>query len=700
MPSQDATPRSTRVRTTLETARVVSRIMQRMGRLFRCFWFAVLATLLLSGESAATEEAATTDARRDFWSFRELATVGPPEGAHPEWSQHPVDRFVFAAMRQRGLRPNPAADARTLVRRLYLDLVGVPPTYDEVERHLADSSDDAYGKLVERLLASPRHGERWARHWLDVARFAESHGFEHDHDRPFAFHFRDFVIRAFAEDMPYEQFVRWQLAGDEIAPNEPSALMATGFLGAGVFPTQITAKEVEPSRYDALDDMLSTTGTAVLGLSIGCARCHDHKFDPISAREYYRLLATFTTTVRSEVGVNLEPERYHRELAAWQAAHTELERKRDALPEGEARKKASDAVAEHSKRKPHLPKVQVTTEGLKAMRHATQGRDFFDKTFILARGDVNQKTEEATQGFLGVLMRNGKRETEWQVTPPEGSRTSYRRRSLARWLVDVDDGAGHLAARVAVNRIWQHHFGRGLVATPNDFGTQGARPSHPELLDWLARHFVATGWSLKAMHKLLVTSAAYKQSSAVDAERSAIDPENESLWRFRTRRLEAEAIRDAALVTTGSLDARMLGPGTLDERMRRRSVYFHIKRSRVVPFLQAFDYPEPLTSQAERTTTTVASQALFLLNHPATKDWSNALASTARERSDVRVVRAVYRSLFSRDPTDVELGDGEAFLAAQEERYRSFDGARDAANAALQDFVQTLLCTSEFLYLP
>ncbi|MGH7130121.1 MAG: DUF1549 and DUF1553 domain-containing protein, partial [Planctomycetaceae bacterium] len=340
-----------------------------------------------------------------------------------------------------------------------------------------------------------------------MARFAESHGYEQDYDRPHAYHYRDFLIRAFNADMPYDRFVRWQLAGDELAPGDPLAMTATGFLGAGVFPTQLTEQEFESARYDELDDMTATTGVAFLGLSIGCARCHDHKFDPIPTRDYYRLAATFTTTIRSEIDLVLEP--------------------------------GGEPV-----------KVMVASEGFPHMKHHADERGFphfYEKTFFLQRGDVHQKDGAATQGFLQVLMRGEHQPSHWQIEPPDDwTRTSFRRAALANWITDPQHGAGHLAARVMVNRLWQHHFGRGIVATPNDFGMQGERPTHPELLDWLAAELIGSAefgvrnaelsgnaecgvenaelekthsalrtphsWSLKRLHRLIMTSAVYMQS--------------------------------------------------------------------------------------------------------------------------------------------------------------------------------------------
>jgi len=906
-----------------------------------------------AGEKTGEEERTITDADRSWWAFRPLGGARPPE-SDDDWCRTPVDRFVLRRLVEKGLRPNGVADPRQLVRRVYLDLVGTPPPVEVVERFVQDPSPARYESIVDTLLTSPAHGERWARHWLDVARFAESHGFEHDYDRKFAFHYRDFVIRALNQDMPYDRFVRWQLAGDELAPDEPLAMMATGFLGAGVFPTQITKKEVERSRYDALDDMAATTGSAMLALTVGCARCHDHKYDPISMRDYYGLLSIFTTTVRSEIDLTMDPDGHESLLASFTKDHAPLvaERERfekeelparlvgwierrerepkapehwtllditdlrskggatltklddgsvlatgknpnfdsytftartdligitavrlEALADkslvkggpgragngniglgdfrvlaeplrddrkavearltdpvatfqqnttnlsikasidadkrtgwavdpqfgknhaavfqtaddigfeggtrltftlefnvndhhniGRARlslstrprpvgldgnpippditatlaaldgsrtgpavkrvgtldekrlgrllewyrgmdakwRELDGAVREHLATKPkaRTVKVQVTTEGRKPMRHHSQGKDFFDKTFFLRRGDPEQKVEEAEPSFPRVLMRGSEAASRWIQKPPSNATTSYRRRSLASWITDVEHGAGHLLARVIVNRLWQHHIGRGIVATPNDFGLQGERPTHPELLDWLASRLIDEGWRLRPIHKLLITSSVYLQGAERDEARDALDPDNVWCWRRSPRRLEAEALRDSMLSVTGSLDSTMFGAGTLDEGMRRRSIYFTVKRSRMIPTLQIFDAPESLTSIDARPTTTIAPQALLLMNNPQVRDYARRFAKTLSPHTQTSLASAVvmaYSRALSRPPTPRELGETLAFVTAQEKRYTD-EKKSPARELALADFCQVLLGLNEFIY--
>ena len=896
-------------------------------------------------EGAKSLRAGISERDRNWWSFQPLQRSGPPKVKAAESAQTPVDAFILARLENKGLTLNPAADRRTLIRRASLDLLGLPPTPEEVDAFVRDNSPEAWPRLIARLLESPHYGERWARHWLDIARFAESSGFEHDTDRPNAYHYRDFVIRALNADLPYDQFVRWQIAGDEFEPELPLALMATGFLGAGVFPTQITANEVERTRYDAMDDMLATTGTAFLGLTIGCARCHDHKFDPIPTRDYYRLLSTFTTTVRSDIELDLQPEENRRAREAFDREHAPLVAEQIAYEQGELPAKFntwiaagaplptptwellapielnsqagatfrplddgsylaegkngdSDAyiftaevrtpglrasrleamshpslvkggpgradngniglsrlrvfasplvggetneirlvgaratfeqntnslsiasaldenpktgwavdpkfgtnhaaifefdkpvsieggvrltvrlefelntrhnigrprlavstvekpsfdgnavpsglatmlqklqteppaapalsaqdrlallnwwkasepgwqalharVEAHSREapQPKLTKVLVCAEGYPALRMNTQGADFFNETYFLQRGSTDLKRGVATPGFLQVLLRDSIPETRWRWQPPDGAKFSGRRRALANWMTDPDHGAGHLLARVIVNRLWQHHFGQGLVATPNDFGVQGVRPTHPELLDWLSGELIRNCWRLKPIHQLLMTSAVYQQDSGTEAAKVKADPANQLVGRCVPRRLEAEVVRDSLLSVSGVLDSALFGPGTLDPASRRRSIYFTVKRSQLIPAMQAFDAPEPLVSQGTRPTTTVAPQALWLMNSPQVREWAAAFARRFTPDSTQPLTESVSRAYslaLNRRPSEAERVDAETFIQQQLERYVS-EKLPDARELALTDFAQVVLSLNEFVY--
>ena len=603
----------------------------------------------------------------DFWSFQPLLTPPVPQVKQPEWAKTAIDLFILNKLESEGLKPNLEADRRVLIRRIALDVLGLPPSPEEVAAFVADASPNAYEKSVDRMLASPHYGERWARHWMDVARFAESHGYEQDYDRPYAYHYRDYLIKALNDDQPFDEFIHRQLAGDEIAPDDPWALAATGFLGAGAFPTQLTEAEFESARYNELDDMVSTTGSAFLGLSIGCARCHDHKFDPIPSEDYYRFAAVFTNTIRSEIDLKYEA--------------------------------GPDAPA---------VKTQITAEGFPHTKHHADDRGFphfYDKTHVLNRGDVSQKKQEAAPGVLRILNRvdHSSDSAAWEsdsfavASDPDRPKPTHQRESLARWITDVDKGAGALAARVAANRVWQHHFGKGIVATPNDFGVQGDPPTHPELLERLAADLVAGGWRLKSLHKAILISAVYRQSIATDDDRIAADPENALYWRWKPRRLEAEAIRDSLLVAGGLLDRTMQGPGTLDPMMKRRAVYFFIKRSQLIPSMMLFDWPEHLVSIGKRGVTTTAPQALMFMNDKLSREAAEGLAGRVASTDREVAVKKAHEIAFGRAPSDDERRIAFEFLDAQTMQR---DGSAEAARLALVDYCQVLLSNGEFIYIP
>jgi cytochrome c553 len=621
-------------------------------------------------EGKSRDRSVVTEDDRKWWAFQPLAEVSPPRIENSGLKiGNPIDAFIFAKLIEKGITPTPAAEKRTLIRRAYFDLIGLPPTPEQVDQFLHDSSPDAYEKLVDGLLASPHHGERWGRHWLDLARYAESHGYEQDYDRPNAWHYRDYVIRALNADQPFDEFVRWQIAGDELAPDDPEAWKATGFLAAGTHATQITANQAEKERYDELDDMAATIGTAMLGLTVGCARCHDHKYDPIPTRDYYRLVSTFTKTVRSDYDVIVNAAQYRAEKDRWSQTH------------------AGPPL------QPATVRALVCSEGVPAVRLHTQGPDFYEQTFFLSRGDLNKKQGEAPQGFLQVLMRAP--EERWLAPAPANARTTWRRASLAKWLADKDAGAGHLLARVIVNRLWQHHFGRGIVATPSDFGAQGEKPTHPELLDFLAGELIRGGWKLKPLHKLMMTSATYMEGAGRDAARSRADPNDTLFWRHPRQRLEGEIIRDAILATTGTLDGKMFGPGTLNPAMRRRSIYFQIKRSQLPPMMVTFDAPDTLTGAGLRPSTTVAPQALLLMNNEhvrtAARVWAKALAALPAEAA----IQRAYRAALGREPAADEAQIASQFLKTQTD---SYGAKKDAVELALTDFCQSMLSLNEFIY--
>ena len=901
------------------------------------------------------QKAMDLESGRKFWSLQPLGSIRPASGAHP------VDAFIHAAQGAKDLTPSEMADPRVLVRRAWFDLLGIPPTPEELQEAIASLgvpegqkgtvSAVAWSALIDRLLERPEYGERWARHWMDIARFAESFGYEQDYDRPNAYHYRDFLIRAFNQDMPFDQMARWQIAGDELAPENPLAWMATGFLGAGAFPTQLTEREFESTRYNELDDMTATTSVAFLGLSIGCARCHDHKFDPISSEDYYRFAASFTAAIRSEKTLDLDPEanrkiaadhklkleELRKELMAYEAEQLPIElakfisqRGNDpakslndpwrnlrgelessaasqfklqtdgsylaigdapnqdkitftaALPAGQwtalriealadptlprqgpgradngnfalgnltvehlakdqeptklvleqpqathqqnadslsiaasidadlvsgwaidgqigksqaavfrianaistvesdrlrmtllfhhpnakhamGRMRFSiskapsppievggdappadvlEAIAQIAEKLPmtkELPSsdawktalawyksvdpqwsqlnskltklerdgpalrrtnVLVTTEGEPHVPHHADGRGyphFYPETHLLRRGDVDQKVSVVSPGFPKVFLKdlNAPAELTWADSTKSNSKSSYRRAALAKWLTDTTDGTGALVARVIVNRLWQHHFGRGLVATPNDFGSTGQKPTHPELLDWMAQELIDQGWKLKALHRHLMTSQTYMQTNRRPEDpRLKSDPDNLLWWHRPPRRLEAESIRDSMLVVSGLLDRTMYGPGTLDPNMKRRSIYFFIKRSQLIPMMMLFDWPEPLVSIGQRQTTTIAPQALAFMNNPIARAAAEALSN---QISDVQQIDEVFLKVLSRSPTDAERQAAFRFIA-QAQKTRQEQNVPQPEKMAIADFCQILLCANEFIY--
>ena len=590
------------------------------------FLIAVLSPFVAAQSLAADEPVG-------FWSFQPLRS-SVPSTWNSAWPANSIDRFILSRIEQGGLEPSQRATREVLLRRVCFDLLGLPPTPRQRHSFVSDRRPGAWSRLVDRLLSDPRMGERWARHWLDVVRFAESYGFEHDLDSPNAYHFRDFVIRAFNDDMPFDRFVGWQLAGDELAPDDPLARMATGFLAAGVHNADIAKVRVEQERYDELDDLVNTVGTSLLGLSIGCARCHDHKFDPISQEEYYRFAAIFERTIRGEV-------------------------------------KLSTSATSGS----GIKSVLVAGEGLKPLpRLYNPGPAFYTRTWFLRRGDVKLKDHEVGPGYLDVLLGEGVSERDFagapRPAPPGADPPTLRRSGLARWVTDTRRGAGVLLARVIVNRIWQHHLGRGLVRTPNDFGEQGQPPSHPGLLDWLSTELIRGGWRLKPVHRMVLCSETYRQSVLAEAR----SEQDELLFRGRSlRRLEAESIRDSLLVLGDRFDARMFGPGSLDSSNSRRAVYFRVKRSQPDPLMALFDLPDTLQGTAIRSTTIVSPQALALLNGPWVRRAAIAFArrlQSNRPRAHLGgLVAEAFSEALGREATRHESAAATEFLDQQRAAY-------------------------------
>lgn len=737
---------------------------------------------------AGPMEMIVTDDDRQHWAFRPLARVVPPATLGPMQEQNAIDRFIRARLVEKGLVPGSPAERSVLIRRVTFDVTGLPPPPEAVEGFLqAADPETVYERLVDRLLASPQYGERWARHWLDVARYADSGGYESDIDWPAAHHYRDFVIRALNDDMPFDEFVRRQLAGDEYAPDDPRAVAATGFLAVGPcesLPDNLLEEERRRQRYIELDDMVSTTGAALLGLTVGCARCHDHKFDPIPTRDYYRLLAGLHSGNRAEVPLasRAEIDRAIQARAEWDKGRKSAEdafkrwadeqrrnhgprlraTRIERLPLSEAEKALlrdqPDSAPGKALAKQHAKALALSDDEVRAalddaarqrwdelaaavaaMRArepvvlpvALAFKDFGPKTapsWLFRRGDFHDHTTPVELGFLTVLTRGKPAADYWQEARAAGDRgdTTYQRRALAAWITDAERGAGALLARVIVNRIWQHHFGQGLVRTPNDFGTRGERPSHPELLEWLAADLVAHDWQLKRLHRMILLSATYRQGNAPNPPLLQVDPDNRLLGRMKPRRLEAEILRDALLAVSGTLNSAMYGPAfkapipadamvarnlkkpyPLDiadsPSVRRRSVYAFHKRLIQYPLFQAFDAPDGQQCAGRRPITTVVPQALAVLNDPFVRDRATDFA--ARLSQDIadetaRCVELAYQLAFSRMPTQVEASAGVAFLTRQT-RERSAREQKTSAQSwrlALTDYCQALFGLNEFIY--
>ena len=598
---------------------------------------------------------ASLPARADspgYWAFRPLAPAKPPVLDGDSWSKTGIDRFVLAKLRIRGLAPNKPVGRRTLIRRACFDLIGLAPTRREVETFSSDESPDANGKLLSQLLASPHYGERWGRHWLDVARFGESHGYESDNERPSAWTYRDAVIRALNDDIPFSDFIRWQIAGDVLRGDDPLAVALTGFITSGSTVTNVDGVAREKAKYDKMDDIVSATGSAFLALTVGCARCHDHKYDPIAQRDYYRLVGFF-------------------------------------LP-GSARDR----------------QIAIGRSGSRVKGLAWNGGNK-TKNPLLERGDTEKKSGDVGLGVLVALSPDDGDVTRWIESSEKKSGDG--RPGLAQWLTNVDDGAGALAARVIVNRLWQHHFGVGLVRTSNNFGRVGDRPSHPALLDWLAGELIRAGWRLKPIHHLIMTSAVYMQNTTWDRERHDIDPDNQLLWRRRPQRLQAEILRDSIMNTAGTLNRQLFGPSVKpwvsNDAIKtgstnkwptnvkdgpgtwRRSIYVFMRRSMRVPFFETFDVPDAMQSRGVREETTVATQALLLLNNEFVRAQAKQFAARL-ERLEAKehrsIVEHAYWLALSRAPTQRELDLSLGLL--------------ESKGQSVTDFCHILFALNEFIY--
>ncbi len=664
-------------------------------------WIRMGAPWGAAAKHAAKKEKPITAEDRQWWAFRPVLEPALP--AADPWTHSPLDRFILAKLKAEGLAPAPEADRVTFIRRATFDLHGLPPTPGEVAAFTADAAPDAVERLVDRLLSSPRYGERWARHWLDLVRFAESDGYRQDAFRPHAWPYRDYVVRAFNDDKPYDRFVQEQLAGDELAPGDPQVFVATGFLRLGIY--EFNQRNAPGQWKDILNDITDVTGDVFLGLGMGCAKCHDHKFDPILQRDYFQLQSFFAPLAwRYDLPLATPAERaaHDAQLATWEEKTAAIRAKIAAI-EGPHLQKVEKAILDKfiqefrdmqakpaAQRTPYEQQIgELVSRQVRDERANIDGRikgaereSWSALKRQLAEYDA-ERPKELQAGLIATdvgavppptKMPDGREVSPAFLTvlggeaaaPVAGPATTGRRTALAKWITRAEHP---LTARVLVNRIWQQHFGRGLSAVSTDFGRLGEQPSHPELLDWLASDFVKHGWTLKRLHRMILTSSTYRQSSLhPDAAAGRLkDPEGRWLWRFPVRRLSAEEIRDAMLAVSGELGAQPGGP-SVDATQPRRSLYTRQMRNLRDPLLEAFDLPYAFQSEGSRNSTTTATQSLLLLNHRWPIERAEAMAKRLRSSgtaSDAELVEAAWRLVYGRGPVEGEQKAALQFLSRQ-----------------------------------
>ena len=683
--------------------------------IFQTFLFRLSCCLLLgsvgvasAGERTIQERLAAKDS--DYWFFKPLTHPEVPVVKDRDgWCRNEIDRFILAKQEALGIVPAPRADARTLIRRAYFDLIGLPPEFEEVQAFreaYAKDPDAAFEHLIDELLKSPRYGERWGRHWLDLARYGDSNGYKADEYRPHMWRYRDWVIGALNADMPYDQFVRWQIAGDEVAPENPDAVTATGFLR--LWPYESNQRDAPKQWGIILEDITDVSGSLFLGLSMGCAKCHDHKFDPILQDDYFRLQAFFSGIYPDDSIVAATPEekKVHAEsLARWEESTAALRKERDGLlaqglknAEVNAVKKFSPELqALYNKPEAELTPLEVQHKFLiqrqvdiEQEKVATKLKDAAKARYeaieaelkklaalkpkpltpVYAVRDVGPVAPAAyipdddekrsfSPGFLSILDPGQAKVSREGV---KAGNSSGRRTALADWMTRPDN---QITTRVMVNRLWHYHFGSGIVATGNDFGKQGTAPTHPELLDWLAQRFVQEGWSLKRMQKLIMTSAVWQQASLVEPGDAASrnDPGNQLIWRQRIRRLEAEQIRDATLQSGHELDFTMGGAGYDGEAVLRRSIYQKLMKNPRTLFLNTFDGPDGFNSCACRDVSTTAPQALVMLNNDFLNRRAQRIAGLAlTEQTDDGSIDRAFQLVLGREPSGEEVSQAREFL--------------------------------------
>ena len=682
----------------------------------------VLPTTRLAAEDAVQK-----------WIFKTVVEPNLPLVASDSWSRNGVDRFVKRKLEENGMAPAPRAPRSSLIRRLYFDLLGLPPAPEEIAAHKADTSPEAWERLVDRLLGDPRYGEHWARQWLDVVRYSESDGWNQDAYRPHIWRYRQYVIDAFNSDKPYPDFVREQLAGDEIHGHSPEQLAATGFLRLGIY--EYNQRDARNHWNDIVNELTDTVGDAFLGMSLACARCHDHKFDPLSQRDYHKWRAFFEPLVwRDDLVAATEEQmaKYEKKLADWKNATQKVRDRIDVLIKPYYDKKWFSTVDkfpldiqacfhkpvnqrnswEHQMA--YLVSRQFEEEGGGPLKNMEKEDHILHQKLLkeLAAFDhlkppeppplmvatdfhgppsptvIPGGTEPISPGVPTVLAG----ECSPLVFPAASKTgTTGRRTSLARWIGSPDNG---LTNRVAVNRLWQQHFGVGIVGTANDFGSQGRSATHPELLDWLAARFIQSGWSAKYLHRQILCSATWQQSSAHPhaADYQGRDPEGHLLWRARIRRLQAEQVRDALLRVSGQLDDRLGGPA-VDQKAPRRGIYVKSFRNKSNSFMHCFDLAPGLRSLPRRECTTTPTQSLTMINGGytlgLTRQWAEKLYSLCYEKpmkARPAVLQYAMRSAWGREPTDGEMAEAIAFMGP------------GCQLEQLEAFCHVLFNSNEFLY--
>jgi len=707
-----------------------------------------------NAEPAAVKRAGpppVNEETKKFWSFQPVRRPPVPAVKNGSWVRNPIDAFVLKRLEAAGLSPAPPAKKTALLRRAYYDLIGLPLSPEEVQAFLDDDAPDAFEKVVDHLLDSPHYGEQWARHWLDLVRYAETNSYERDGPKPFVWRYRDYVIRSLNADKPYDRFIMEQLAGDELDPVTRESIIATGYYRLGIWQDEPVDPEQE--LFEDLDDITKVTSEVFLGLTVGCARCHDHKLDPIPQTDYYRMLAFFRNirrygvrsheTVLSASVRSLDSEELRQQHAKEDARYEQLTKENDERLAELDRKIAADLQGvenddwQYESRRIALAKLHVGSvlteeefaryvqlthqrDRLRANRPPGLGEALCVKehgrdcppTHVLVRGNAHVPGDEVQPGFFSVLSVPFP-----QIVPPkEGVASSGRRLALAKWIASKDNP---LTARVMANRIWHSHFGRGIVRSTSDFGFKGIAPTHPQLLDWLASELMAGDWKIKRLHKLIMLSNTYQMSSQPNEQALAKDPINNLLWRFDMRRLSAEEIRDSILAVNGGLNLqKMYGPSVYvkipqevlagqsrpgagwgkssPEDEARRSIYIHVKRSLVVPMIASFDGADTDASCPVRFVTTQPTQALGMLNSEFVNQQAEVFAKYLRQHAGEQLADQValgLRRTLQRQPTPTEIERGEKLIATLREKYGM------SPEAALKQLCVTFLNLNEFMYL-